>query len=206
VKFFPADTLVKPKGVVLFFHGNRFNVEHYSTYAPYFTRNGFEVLMPDYPGYGRSKGEMEVGILNELSEQLYQMARVNYEPGEIVIYGKSLGTGIASYLASVRDCNSLILETPYYSLSSLTQSYLYFMPIPWLIRFNLKTGEYFKDITAPITLIQGTKDELIPLENTMRILPYMKSKDALYLIKEGKHNGLPSYTTYQNTIDSILKR
>jgi uncharacterized protein len=206
VKFKSADSLQKPKGVVFFFHGNRFNVEHYSTYAPYFTKHGYEVWMPDYPGYGRSSGEMEMGILNQLATQVYTMARTQYAPNEIVVYGKSLGTGIASYLASVRDCRHLLLETPYYSLSSLTQSYLYFIPIPLLIRYNLKTGEYFKDITAPITVMHGTRDELIPFGNVQRLLPMMKKTDAFYAVEGGKHNTLPDYDAYFRVVDSVMRR
>lgn len=206
VKFKPLDSTQAIKGVVLFFHGNRFNVEHYSTYAPYFTRNGYEVWMPDYPGYGRSTGEMDMKVLNELSVQLYKMARATYEPGQIILYGKSLGTGIASYLASVRDCRGLILETPYYSLSSLTQSYAYLIPVPQLIRYNLRTGEYFREITSPVTVLAAGEDELIPLENSLRLLPVMKTQDAFYLIAEARHNSLPSFGRYQQIIDSVLSR
>jgi hypothetical protein len=206
VKFKPLDSTLAIKGVVLFFHGNRFNVEHYSTYAPYFTRNGYEVWMPDYPGYGRSTGEVEMKILNELSIQLYKMARITFEPDQIVLYGKSLGTGVASYLASVRDCRHLMLETPYYSLSSLTQSYAYLVPVPQLIKFNLKTGEYFKNVTAPITVLAAEEDELIPLGNSLRLLPEMKKEDAFYLVKSATHNSLPATPTYNLVVDSVLQR
>jgi pimeloyl-ACP methyl ester carboxylesterase len=206
VKFKPLDSTKEIKGVVLFFHGNRFNVEHYSTYAPYFTRNGFEVWMPDYPGFGRSTGEIQMIILNELSVQLYKMARLTFEPDQIVIYGKSLGTGVASYLASVRDCRHLLLETPYYSLSSLTQAYLPFVPVPQLIKYNLKTGEYFKEIAAPITVLAAEEDKLIPLGNTLRLIPEMKNTDAFYVVKSASHNSLPASDTYHRILDSVLQR
>ena len=125
IRFLPKDSI---KGVVLFFHGNRSNVEHYSRYAPYFTRKGYECWMPDYPGFGRSTGELDIDILQKLSIQLYKMARAKYSPSQVVIYGKSLGTGIAAYLASERDCRHLLLETPYYSLASVAANYLFFAP------------------------------------------------------------------------------
>jgi len=204
VKFNADSGYVKPRGVVLFFHGNRYNVEHYSTYAPYFSRHGFEVWMPDYPGYGRSTGEMDAGVLNELALQLYQMSRQRFEPGQIIIYGKSLGTGIASFLASERDCLHLILETPYYSLSSLTQQYAWFLPVNYLIRYNLKTGEYFEEIDAPVTVIAAEKDELIPLENTLRLLPKMKATDQIMVVKDAGHNSVPDYDNYHHLLNRIL--
>lgn len=206
VKFQQDDTTLAAKGVVLFFHGNRYNVEHYSPYAAYFTRNGYEVWMPDYPGYGRSTGEIDAGVLEELSLQLYKMARIRFSPDGIVLYGKSLGTGVASYLASERDCRHLILETPYYSLSSLAQTYAWFLPVPLLIRFNLTNGEFFKEITSPITVIAAGNDELIPLQNTLRLLPKMKKNDAFYVVKSARHNGLPGFESYQKVIDSVMAR
>jgi len=203
VKFLPADT---PKGVVLFFHGNRFNVEYYSRYAPYFTKHGYECWMPDYPGFGRSTGEMNIDLLEQLSVQLYKMARANYEPAQVIIYGKSMGTGIAAYLASVRDCRHLILETPYYSLSSLTGSYLFFLPVRQLIKYNIDTYKYFGEVTAPITVLHGDKDELIPLRNAAGLLSHMKQKDAFYVVPGGHHNTLPLYPLYHRVVDSIMRK
>lgn len=203
IKFLPKDTA---KGIVLFFHGNRFNVEHYSEYAPYFTKRGYECWMPDYPGYGRSTGEMNMEVLEQLSLQLYKMARVKYRPDQIVIYGKSLGTGIAAYLASIRDCRHLILETPYYSLATLTGSYLFFMPVHLLMKYNIDTYKYFKEITAPITVLHGDKDELIPLSNALSLMPYLKLNDAFYVVPGGHHNTLPHYPLYHTVIDSLMNK
>jgi uncharacterized protein len=206
IKFRADEDSIPPKGVVLFFHGNRYNVEHYSTYAPYFTKQRYEVWMPDYPGYGRSTGEIDMALLDALPIQLYKMARTQFAPEEIVVYGKSLGTGIASFLASKRDCRHLILETPYYSLSSLTQAYAYFLPISNLIRFNFRTGAYFNEVSAPITVLAARKDELIPLENTLRLLSSMKKKDAFYVINKSGHNGLPQQPAYHYILDSVMQR
>ncbi len=203
IKFLPADTA---RGIVIFFHGNRYNVEHYSSYAPYFTKHGYECWMPDYPGYGRSTGELNVATLEELSIQLYKMARAKYPPGQIIIYGKSMGTGLAAYLAAKRDCRHLILETPYYSLSSLTGNYLFFLPVQLLLKYNLETRKYLKDITAGITVLHGDKDELIPVTNAASLLPYMKENDAFYVLPEGRHNTLPRYPMYHHVIDSIMRR
>lgn len=204
VKFLPADSL--PKGVVLFFHGNRFNVEHYSQYAPYFTKNGYECWMPDYPGYGRSTGELSIKGLEELAQQLYKMARAKYPAAQIVIYGKSLGTGIASYLASARDCKEVVLETPYYSLASIAEGYLFFLPVKWLTRYNLESNIYFSKIKAPITVIHGSSDEIISLANASSLLQFMKPTDAFYIIENGHHNTLPNFELYHHVVDSILAK
>ena len=203
VKFLPADTV---KGIVLFFHGNRFNVEHYSHYAPYFTKHGYECWMPDYPGFGRSTGEMNIAVLEQLSLQLYKMARVKYRPDQIVIYGKSLGTGIAAYLASERDCKQVVLETPYYSLASVTSNYMFFLPVHLLMKYDIDTYKFFDKITAPITVMHGDKDQLIPLSNAVKLIAHMKKNDGFYVIPGGKHNTLPKYGLYKEVVDSVMMR
>lgn len=205
VKFLPSDD-IPPKGVVLFFHGNRYNIEHYSTYAPYFTKQGYECWMPDYPGYGRSTGEISIEGLKELSEQLYKMARANYQPSQIVLYGKSMGTGIAAHLASVRDCRHLILETPYRNLKALAEHYAFFLPVGWLMKYKLNTDEYCKNIAAPITVVHGSDDELIPLSNAAGLLQQMKPSDVFYTIPGGRHNTLPGFELYHHVVDSVMMR
>ncbi|MEJ7589878.1 MAG: alpha/beta fold hydrolase, partial [Ferruginibacter sp.] len=127
VKFFPSDT-TKKKGVVLYFHGNRGNINRYKRFVGNFTRHGYEVWMTDYPGFGKSVGERNERILYQQAEQVYKMALTKFQEDSIIIYGKSFGTGIASYLASVKDCNQLILETPYYSIPDLFNCYTFIYP------------------------------------------------------------------------------
>lgn len=204
VKFLPTDSMAK--GVVLFFHGNRFNVEHYSKYAPYFAKNGYECWMPDYPGYGRSTGELSIKGLEELAQQLYKMARAKYPASQIIIYGKSLGTGIASYLASIKECKQVVLETPYYSLTSIADNYLFFLPMKYITRYNLENNLYFSNIKAPITVLHGSNDEIISLANAGSLLAFMKPTDAFYVIDGGKHNSLPDYDLYHHVIDSVMSK
>jgi len=203
VKFEPErDTAL---GVVLFFHGNRFNVEHYSTYAPYFLRNGYACWMVDYPGYGRSSGEMSIDLLQQTGEQLYKMAAAVYKPDQIIVYGKSLGTGIATYVASKKVCGGMILETPYYSLSTLAGNYLFFLPVNLLAKYNIASNEQLKRSEEPVLIFHGTSDELIPVDNMARLLQYTKTSDKLYMVEGATHNTIPEFSLYHHALDSMLK-
>lgn len=203
VKFLPPDA--QPKGVVLFFHGNRFNVEHYARYAPYFTSLGYECWMPDYPGFGRSSGETNVTLLKELSIQMHKMAMAKYAADSIVLYGKSLGSGIAAYLASKRDCKLLMLETPYVSLSALTQEFLFMYPVAMLIKDDLTTIDYFDNIAAPKLIWHGTHDELIPMTQAVQLLPLLKKHDVFYIIPGANHNSIATSPLYKHSVDSALR-
>jgi uncharacterized protein len=116
------------KGVVLYFHGNRTNINRYAPFSNFFTNNGFEVWIPDYPGYGKSYGKLTEAILYKEAEQVYKMALSKFQPHQIVIYGKSLGTGIAAWLAARKPCKALVLETPYYSFASVVQRFFPIFP------------------------------------------------------------------------------
>lgn len=199
VQFTVPDSL--NKGVVLYFHGNKGNINRYAPFATHFTRNNYEVWMIDYPGFGKTTGKISVERMYSDALILYRMARSRFTTDSIIIYGKSLGTGIASQLAAIRDCRQLILETPYYSTQSLAQRLL---PIyPSLLKYELKTADYFEKIKVPVTLLHGTDDLTVPYSESKKII---KDHPQVNLIsfKDGEHNNLHTYPIFQQVIDSLL--
>lgn len=202
VQFTVPDTACK--GVVLYYHGNKKNIERYASYAPYFTKNNYEVWMMDYPGYGKSTGERSEKILYEDALQLYKMARARFSEDSIIIYGKSLGTGIASQLASIRNCKRLILETPYFDCPSVIRQYLPFYPVQWLMNYQFPIHEYLLTVSAPVTIFQGTKDRIITYSNSRKLLPYMKKEDDFITIKGGSHNDIFEFQEARQKLDSLL--
>ena len=87
----------------------------------------------------------------------------------LFIYGKSIGTGIASHLASVKDCKRLILETPYYSIEALFSHYAFIYPVRWMSKYHFPTYQYLKKVDAPVTIFHGTNDEVIPYQTVKKI-------------------------------------
>ena len=193
------------KGVVLYFHGNMRNIERYAPYASNFTKNNYEVWMIDYPGFGKSTGERTEEILYSDALLLYKMARASFSKDSIIIYGKSLGTGIASQLASVRDCKRLILESPYYSVNALFRHYAGIYPVSWMIKYRFPTYEYFSQVTAPITIFHGVDDGTIPYSNAKRLMKLAKPGAELLGIEKGGHNNLNDFALFHQKLDSILQ-
>lgn len=193
------------KGVVLYFHGNRKNIGHYAEFAKNFTRNNYEVWMIDYPGFGKSRGELTEENLYEGALQLYMLAKLNFKPSQIILYGKSMGTGIATQLASIRDCKQLILETPYYSMESLLGRYLFMYPLSKLLHFKLPSNEYIQKVTAPITIFHGTDDGVIAYGNAKRLTTHFKKMDEFITIQGGTHLNLNRFKIMQNKLDFLLR-
>ena len=191
------------KGVVLYFHGNRRNINRYAKYATSFTRNNYEVWMMDYPGYGKSTGKRSEQILYDDAALFYKMAISKVPAEQIIIYGKSLGTGIAAQLASKKDCRRLILETPYYSMDALAKHYFFIYPVMPMTKYELPTGENFKYIRAPIAIFHGTRDEIIPYKQAKRLVG-IKPGTELITLEKGRHNNLPDFPLFQQKLDSLL--
>lgn len=204
IQFAVTDSL--KKGLVIYFHGNRENVSRYAEFAVNFTRNHYEVWMPDYPSFGKSTGTLSEKDMYDEALQVYKLARVKYKPEEIIIYGKSMGTGIAAHLASVRDCKRLVLETPYYSLHSLLRPFLFLYPLNLLMHYKLPVNEYLRKVTAPVSIIHGTDDGVIPYGNAARLKEILKPGDEFITIQGGSHNDLNTFPLMQRKLDSLLAR
>lgn len=193
------------KGVVLYFHGNKQNITRYQPFAENFQKSEYEVWMCDYPGFGKSTGKLNEGILYEEAKQMYLLARQKFEDSNIVIYGKSLGSGIAAQLASTQKCRRLILETPYYSLTSIMKHFAPIYPVELTAKYKIPTHEYFKKIDEPITIFQGTNDWVVPYSNAIKLKMVMKPTDEFITIKDGTHNNLNDFPLYHQKLDSLLK-
>jgi uncharacterized protein len=203
VKFFPNDTV--RKRVVIFFHGNKDNIGHYSKFAINFTKLGYEVWMPDYPGYGKSVGERTEKKIYHLAEQVYKLALSKFSKDSIVIYGKSLGTGIAAYLAAAKPCKQLILETPYYSIPALFDSYAPIYPVEKMARYKIPTNEYLQEVKAPVTIFHGTDDGVIFYRSASRLKAVLKPTDKFVTIENGTHHNLNDFPLFHQKLDSLLQ-
>jgi uncharacterized protein len=192
------------KGIVLYFHGNRRNLERYARFSSSFTKHGYEVWMPDYPGFGKSTGNRTEEAMYSDASFLYSMALKEVPAENIIIYGKSIGTGVASYMASMEKSKALILETPYYSINKLVQYYMPVYPVDFLLKYKFPQHDYIKNVEEPVIMFHGTKDEVIPYKHSQK-LKQENQNAKLILIEKGKHNNLPSFLPFRNALDSILK-
>jgi uncharacterized protein len=204
VKFFPADTSIK-KGIVLYFHGNRENINRYASASAYFTKHGYEVWMCDYPGFGKTTGKFSEERLYDDAAILYKLAVKQFNADSILLYGRSLGTGVATELAANNTCKKLILETPYYSLRELSAAHFPIYPVRFLMRYNFPLYDNLQMVKAPVTIFHGTSDAVIPYKHSSRLKPLLKKGDEFITIKDGSHNNLATYSLFQQKLDSLLK-
>ncbi len=202
IQFFPSDSV--PKGVVIYFHGNRGNVVNYEKYALNFLKHGYEVWMPDYPGYGKSTGELTEDNIYNQAKEVYKLAHSQFSADSIIVYGKSLGTGVASYITAKFPCKRLILETPYYSMPDLLGTYIPLYPAGRMVHYKFPVGQYLKEIKAPVTIFHGTKDKVIPYRCAAKLKKVLKAGDEFITIEKGTHGNLNDAILFQKKLDSVL--
>jgi len=202
VQFFPNDSM--PKGVVLYFHGNKGNINRYAGYAINFTKHNYEVWIVDYPGYGKTTGKFTEENVYMQAREVYKLANTKFGADSIIVYGKSLGSGIGSWLASKKPCKRLILETPYYSIPDLLSHYAPIYPVTEMAQFKFPTGDYLKDVNAPVTIFHGTDDWIIPYGHAAKLKKVLKPGDEFITIDKGSHNNLNDFPLFHEKLDSLL--
>jgi len=202
IQFLPADSAIK--GVVLYFHGNSDNVIRYEKNAEIFTKKGYEVWIPDYPTYGKTTGELTEENMYLQAKEVYKLAHSKFSSDSIFVFGKSLGTGVASYIAAKEKCAALILETPFYSIPSLFSTYAPIYPTSRMSHFKFPVGEYLEEVTEPILIFSGTSDKVIPYRNAAKLKKVLKKGDEFITLQNGTHNNVTSFPIFQEKIDSVF--
>lgn len=196
---------IASKGIVIYFHGNAGNLALWGLRAENFLSQGYQVVMYDYKGFGKSRGKRTEKSMYRTAEHVYQFTKTLGDFEQIVFYGISLGSGFATYLATKHPCDQLILETPYYSILSMGQRMLPFLPIRWLLKYHVRTDLNLPKVSCPITLIHGDEDELIPFADSLKLKkenPHIE----LITIQGGTHNDLDLKEEYHEVLEKTLQK
>lgn len=194
----------QPKGIVLYLKGNSRSLKGWGKFAIDFTRHGFDVLMIDYRGFGKSTGiRTEEGIKKDL-QYAYDELKKQVDEKYIVLYGRSLGSGFATKLASKNNPRMLILDAPYYSMSHIAKKFLPIMPMSLLLRFPIRTYKWIQYVKCPIKIIHGTNDKLIPFKTSIKLSKINAKRTRLYPIIDGGHNNMHTFPQYHRYLEEIL--
>lgn len=161
--------------------------------------------MVDYRGFGKSTGKRtESDLLND-SQFVYDILRARHPEDHILVYGRSIGSGFATRLASDNTPRYLILDAPYYSFARVVKRFLPILPLRWVLRYHLRTDLWIKKVRCHTYIIHGTKDMLIPIRHSEHLQKLNPRRITLIRIEGGRHNNLPSFPEYHAFIRDILQ-
>lgn len=196
----------KPKGVILYLHGNAGAIHDWGKRAHLYLENNYDILFVDYRNYGKSDGEYcNTDELFSDMQKVYDFTKTRYNENEIVVLGFSLGSGLASYLASKNNPKMLILNAPYYSWKTLISEEIA-PPIPeFIIKYDIPSYQFVKQVTCPIKIFYGTRDFLIhPDTNAKKLQALQPNNITVFAITDAGHNGLHITKQYYEDLKKIL--
>ena len=193
-----------PKGVVLYLKGNSKSIKGWGKYAVDFTSQQYDVIMVDYRGFGKSIGKRSQKAIKRDLQYVYDKISKIVSEKHIILYGRSLGSGFATKLASMNNPKMLILDAPYYSLTKVTGRYMPFMPLSVILKYPMPTYKWLKYVECPIHIIHGTNDKLIPFSTSVKLSKIKPEITRLWPIIDGGHKNLNNFESYHEILSQII--
>lgn len=174
---------------LLFLHGNAGNISHRLDSLGVFNKLGLNVLIIDYSGFGQSDGTPG-------EQQTYEDARLAWQyltdtrgvaPERIVIFGRSLGGGVATWLAAQATPGGLILESSFTSVPALAAKYYPMFPVRWLARIRYDNASRLPTVGCPVLIAHSRDDELVPIAHGRELFRLARDPKS-FLEMRGSHN------------------
>jgi uncharacterized protein len=184
--FIPAR---EERGVLLFFHGNAGNISHRLESLRIFNGLALSVLILDYRGYGQSTGSpTEEGTYEDARAAWRYLVEERGVPGErIVLFGRSLGGAVATWLAAEHRPRGLIVESTFRSVPEVAAELYWFLPVRALARIEYPVEELIARVEAPLLIVHSRDDEIIPFHHGEALYRAANPPKQM-LVLSGGHN------------------
>jgi len=179
----------QPRGTVLFLHGNAGNISHRLDSLRMFHRLGYNTLIVDYRGYGNSAGKpTEEGTYRDAEAAWAYLTQTRKIPaGSIVLFGESLGSAVAAWLANRHEPAALVISSGFTSLPDLAASLYPYLPARLLSRLSYDTRAYLRASAVPVLIAHSPDDEIIPFRHGRELYDAAQGPKR-FLELSGGHN------------------
>jgi hypothetical protein len=195
------------RGTLLFFHGNAGNISGRLESVQQFHHLGLNVLIFDYRGYGQSSGSpSEDGLYRDADAAWrYVTEKRGVESSEIVLFGRSMGGGPATWLATRTDPRAVILESAFTNVPDVAAHHYSFLPVRYLARMQFDNLSRVGDLGAPLLVIHSRDDRIVPFDHGRQLYDAAADPKQFLDIRGGHNDGfLVSSDPYLKTIDGFL--
>ena len=175
---------------IVYYHGNAYTLGDRADIYSSLTDKGFGLLAVSYRGYGKSTGEpSEQGIYTDARTAIHYATDSLHIPAtQLILYGESLGTGVAVQMATEYDVAGLVLQSPYTSVAARAAEIYFYVPVNYLIKDKYFTIDKIASVKAPLLLFHGELDNVIPIAHGKAVLAAAtSSKEGIFFPKTG-HN------------------
>jgi len=193
-----------PRGLVFFIHGNAGNLETWTTGVDFYRRANYDLFIFDFRGYGKSTGRIRSEEeLHADVRAAFDVIASRYRGKPIVVYGRSLGTALAVRLATQVRPDLVVLVTPYTSVGAIARRIYPWAP-PQLLKYPLRADTLIGAVESPILLIHGTRDALIPFDESRKLLVLARVPAELLTVEGASHNDIHEFPLYVQTLEARL--
>lgn len=181
----------KPRGTVLFLHGNAGNISHRLDSIAIFHELGLDTLIIDYRGYGQSEGKPseEGTYLDAEAAWRYLLTRRGKDPSRIVVFGRSIGGGVAAWLAARHESAALIVESSFTSAVDIAAQLYPYMPVRLMARLKYPVADNLAKVQSPVLVVHSRDDEIIPFAMGERLYDLAPSPKAFIELRGDHNNG-----------------
>ncbi|HOX05076.1 MAG TPA: alpha/beta hydrolase [Planctomycetota bacterium] len=199
----------QPRGTMLYCHGNAGNISHRVGLVAVFRQMGFNVLIFDYRGYGRSEGKpSEAGTYLDARAAWDHLVSVRgAKPESIVVFGKSLGGGVATNLAAERRPGALILQSTFTSVPDVGADHIWWLPVRLICRIKYPSLKTLPTVKCPVLVVHSRGDEVNYFPHGQKLFA-AANEPKEFLEIQGNHNGgwRRSGRTYTDGIRKFLDK
>lgn len=192
------------KGLVFFLHGTLNHIDYHLPKAEIFIEHNYDVVIIDYPKYGKSKGKLTEDLLHKVVEISFQKTiEITKHTENIILVGRSLGTALASNLASKINPKHLVLISPYYNMPDLFNQKVKLFSFKKL-KFKFENHTYLQCVNCNTYIIHGNKDKLIPIQLSQKLIPHLKNENHFIEIPNADHFNVHEHEIYKEFVKNIL--
>ena len=191
---------------ILFFQGNAGEIADRAGRFAFYRDQGFGVLFISYRGFGGSSGKIsEAGLLTDALAGYDWLISRGMTPGRIAVVGESLGTGVAVQLAAQREVSAVVLEAPYTATVDVAASIYWWLPVRLLMKDQFLSRNHIGKVMAPLLMIHGDTDRLIPVDHARRLFAMANEPKELMIIAGGGHDIIQDPGTWAREIAFLEK-
>jgi len=194
------------KGLVFYLHGNAGSLNSWGVVAKTYTDLNYDVFIMDYRGFGKSEGRISTQAqLYQDIQTAYDKLKAKYNESNTIVLGYSIGTGLATYIASKNSPKLLILQAPYYSMTDMMRHTYPIIPT-FILKYKFETNVLIKECKMPIVIFHGNQDKVIYYNSSIKLKEGLKKTDTLITLNGQGHNRITYNPEYIAEIKRLLTK
>tara|TARA_Y100001960_G_scaffold39163_1_gene37738 strand:- start:409 stop:1224 length:816 start_codon:yes stop_codon:yes gene_type:complete len=190
--------------IIVFFNGNAAKIERANSSIEKFIELGYGGVINIYRGYGANPGKPSKQNFFTDGQTLINIIKEKFPENEIIIFGYSIGSGTATYLASKNNIKALIIESGFSAASDVAKDKYPFLPVDALMQDKFLNKDYIKDVKSPIIMIHGDEDRVVDLKFAKKLADVSKNI-TLKVYEAGDHRNLKCLDAYDDVIEWLDK-